>query len=184
MVKIETKQELQYMMQFHNIPYVTIKDGSHDMGKVTKDMKYEAGLYRYNKGYEYMAFDLACRQLTQDYDEILTWKEASKKVFTTRLLYGKWKEEKKPETGYIWKSDVEKCHLAMSKNDEGHLLLQGRFNDLRNFVAYANDHMRYCQERYYLEDAEVNKYIELAQRYGLSNADDDGYEWWRVGIVD
>ena len=47
MVKIETKQELQYMMQFHNIPYVTIKDGSHDMGKVTNDMKYEAGLYRY-----------------------------------------------------------------------------------------------------------------------------------------
>ena len=61
MVKIETKQELQYVMQFHNIPYVSIKDGNHDMGKVTKDMKYEAGWYRYNKGYEYMAFDLACR---------------------------------------------------------------------------------------------------------------------------
>lgn len=184
-MNIETKQELQYVMQFNNIPYVRIVDDGHNMGKVTKDMKYEPNeFWRYKKEYEYLAFDVARKQLSQDYDELQAWKEASKKVFVTRLLYGKWKEEKKPETGYCWKSDFEKCHIRVSKDVNGCLLLQGMANDLKNFRSYANDHMRYCQERYYLENEDVNRLIELSERYGLKNAGDDSYEWWRVGIVD
>ena len=184
-MNIETKQELQYIMQFNNIPYVNIEDHGHDMGKVTKDMKYEPSEFRrYKKEYEYLAFEVACKQLSQDYDELQAWKEASKKVFVTRLLYGTYKGEKKPSTGYCWKSDLEKCHIRVSKDVNGCLLLEGRFHDLKNFRSYANDHMRYCQERYYLESEDVNHYIELSDRYGLRNADDDSYEWWRVGIVD
>lgn len=183
-MKIETKQELQYVMQFHNIPYVRIVDDGHDMGKVTKDMKYEPGSWRYNKGYENLAFEQACKQLAKDYEELKTWREISQKVFITRLLSGTWKGEKKPVTGYCWTSDAEKCHLKMSKDVNGCLLLQGRVHDLNNFRSYANDHMRYVQDRYYLESADVNHNVELFDRYGLRNADDDGYEWWRVGIVD
>ena len=183
-MKIETKQELQYVMQFNNIPYVRIKDDGYDMGKVTKDMKYEGGSRIYKKEYEYLAFKVACRQLSADYDELQAWKDASKKVFTTRLLYGKRDGEKRPETGYCWTSDFEKCHIRVTKDESGCLLLQGRFNDLKNLRSYANDHMRYCQERYYLENEDVTHFIELSDRYGLRCADDDGYEWWRVGIVD
>ena len=183
-MKIETKDELKYVMQFLNIPFVEIVDRGHDMGKVTQEMKYESGSWKYNKGFEYLAFRKACEQIMEDYDEILTWKEISKKVFTTRLLSGEWEKEKNPVSGYCWKSDAEKCHIKMSNDDEGNLLLQGRINDLDNFVSYANDHMRYVRDRYYLENEDVLRYIKLFKRYGLKNADDDGYEWWRIGIVD
>ena len=172
------------MMQFLSIPYVCIIDGGKNMGKVTQEMKYEPGFYSYKSGYVGLAFDIACKTLMQDYERLHEWKEASKKTYVTRLLYGTYKGEKKAETGYCWKNDFEKCHIAVSKDVNGCLLLDGRVNDLKNFRSYANDHMKYCQEGYYLESADVNGLIELSDRYGLKNAGDDGYEWWRVGIVD
>ncbi len=183
-IKIETKEELRYMMQFLGIPYVRIMDGGNDMGKVTRDMKYEPGFYRYKSGYVGLAFDIASRRLSQDYELLQEWKEESKKTYITRLLYGTYKGEKKAETGYCWKSDFEKCHIAVSKDVNGCLLLQGRVNDLKNFCSYANDHMKYCQEGYYLESVDVNALIELSDRYGLKNAGDDDYDPYRIGIVD
>lgn len=183
-MKIETKEELKYIMQFHNIPFVNIVDDGHDMGKVTKEMKYVSGLWHYNAGFEHLAFTNAIKQVSEDYKEIETWKETSMKVFVTRLLYGEYSGEKRPVTGYCWESDVEECHIKMSKDENGNLLLHGRINDLENFKSYANDHMRYCRERYYFENKDLNHYIELFNRYGLKNANDDSYKWWRIGIVD
>ena len=183
-MKIETKEELKYMMDFLNIQYVRITDDGRDLGKVTNDMKYEGGARVYKKEYEYLAYKKACEHLSNDYEEIKVWREISKKVFVTRLLVGEWDKEKKPETWYCWTDDAEKCHIRMSKDENGKVLLQGRINDLKNFKSYANDHMIYVRIRYSLESEEVNHYIELFNRYGLRNADDDGYEWWRVGIVD
>lgn len=183
-MKIETKQELKYMMDFLNIQYVCITDNGKDLGKVTNSMKYKGGARVYKKEYEYLAYEKACEQLSQDYEEIKVWKEISKQVFVTRLLIGEWDKEKKPETWYTWESDVEKCHIVMSKDADGKVELKGRIHDLNNFISYANDHMRYVRSRYSLESERVNHYIKLFDRYGLQNPDDDSYEWWRVGIVD
>lgn len=181
---IESNDELKYLMAYHNIPYIKIKDGKHDMGKVTNKMQYEHGAYCYKTAFQYLSFEKACEQLSNDYEQVKVWKETAKKVFATRLLYGKRNEPKKVETSYVWKSDFEKCHILVGNDENGRLMLKGRINDLKNFLRYAKDHMTYCQESYYFEDEELNNAIELFDRYGLKLDDDESYEWWRVGIVD
>lgn len=184
-MKIQTKDELQYMMAYLNIPYVTITDEGHDMGKVTRDMKYEGGSrYQYRKGYEYRAFERACSALSADYELIQEWQKDCNKIFAARLLYGLYSGEKRIVNGYRWLSDIKKCNIHIEKDADGKLVFYGYINDLKNFCSYANDHMRYCQEGYYIENEDVNRYIELANRYGLRSETDANYEWWRVGIVD
>jgi hypothetical protein len=185
-MKIQTKEELQYMMAYLNIPYVTIiTEEGHKMGKVTRDMKYEGGTYyQYRKGYEHCAFERACSALSADYEGIQEWHKDCNKIFATRLLYGLYSGEKRLVDGYRWLSDIKKCNIHIEKDADGKLVFNGYINDLKNFCSYANDHMSYCQEGYYIENEDVNRYIELANRYGLRRETDADYEWWRVGIVD
>lgn len=155
-IKIENNQELKYVMDFYNIPFVPIKNGEKDMGKITKDMKYEAGSWRYNKGCEYMAFELAYSQIKN----VIELKENLNKPFKAIHVYHS--EEKT----WIY-PDVEggtPHHHVYPRTitHETESELEGTMDEV--FVKHykANNSLRYCNGCYYrFKDEKVSEMYYL-----------------------
>lgn len=155
-INIENNQELKYVMDFYNIPFVPIKDGNKDMGKITKDMKYEAGSWKYNKGYEYLAFNLAYEQIKS----IIELKERINKPFKAIEVYRKEYNE------YVYpdvKGGTPYHHVYPKKAvEETESELEGTMDEV--FVKHykANNSLRYCNGySYHFKDEKVNEMYYL-----------------------
>lgn len=150
-LKIETKQELKYVMDFYNIPFVPIHDGKKDMGKITREMKYEPGHWRYNSGYEYLGFGLAYEQIK----DIIALKENVRKPFKAILVYRV--EEQ------TWNyPDVEggiPCHHVYPKTvvRETENEIEGTMDEVFVTCFKSNNTMRYCNgHSYHFKDDKVS----------------------------
>lgn len=178
---IETKEELRYIMKFYGMREIRVINGGRCLGHITPNMEYKKSYTRsYRTGYEHLAFNDAINMLNADMADIEKYCKNKSTIYSTRLIYNG-NEVTEAERDYMWKSDIEKCHLTCKKDNEGKLVLSGRMGDLSDFLQYANDHYKYCNGTYYTFDNEdVNKGKTLIQNYGLPNE----YEWYHVGIVD
>lgn len=155
-LNIETKQELKYVMDFYNIPFVPIKDGKKNVGKITNDMKYEPGLYKYKKGYEYLAFELAFTQIK----EVIELKKNVNKPFKAIHVYHCDKQtwEYPDVEGGEPRHHVYPRTIAHETESE----LEGTMDEV--FVAHykANNTLRYCNDsRYYFKDEKVQAQYQL-----------------------
>lgn len=155
-LKIETNQELKYVMDFYNIPFVPIKEGNKDMGKITKGMKYEAGFWKYKKECEYMAFELAYKQVKN----IIELKKQINKPFKTIHVYCR-----KEQTWMYPDVDGEtpRHHVyprTITHEEESEL--EGTMDEV--FVKHykANNSLRYCNGySYHFKDEKVNEMYYL-----------------------
>lgn len=151
-LNIETKQELKYVMDFYNIPFVPIKEGKKDLGKITKDMEYKPGLYRYNKGYEYLAFELAFSQIK----DVIELKEQVNKPFKAIHVYRR--EEMTWEYPDVEGGESRHHVYPKTISHETEHELEGTMDEV--FVAHykANNKLRYCNgSSYHFKDEKVQE---------------------------
>lgn len=189
-MKITNKQELRYVMDFYNIPYVRIEYDNKDFGKVfrasTKYLSCERGGWVFKQNHDEQVIERAMFHINADADMFEEWNTISKQKFTTRLQYVEYEcgklVTKRNCTSYCWESDLTECNVEVNKNEDDSLSLTATIFELSNFLRYANDHMRYCSGcRYSYGDEEVNKWMKFCEKYGFT---DEKYKWWRIGIVD
>lgn len=163
-LKIETKEELKYVMDFYKIPFVPLSDGGWDLGTITKDMRYErpkGGGRRFRDGYEDMAFQLAFEQvkdvikLKQDIDTLVT---------VTRTRFHKHQEWMYPDhpgapaTHHVYPITV---------TEEDDTEMSGTLREIFDNTHYVNDRLRYCNGTWHgFKDKDLECQYRLFLRMG------------------
>ena len=181
---IETKQELKYVMDFYGLKKIPVINDNKRLGIINSNLCYERSEYwSYKSGYEHLAFADAIRKVNEDMENIKTWREKSKKIYETRLVYcGK---TKSIENGYCWTSDIKDSGVGVKKDADGYLVFFGNINSLRKFLSYAKNHWRYCYNSdYKYENAELCELMQLFSDYGIYAPYDSFSEYYHNSIVD
>lgn len=185
---IENKEELIYVMQFYSIGKVELTDGQKQLGHVTLtdgNLKYvRDGQWKYNK--DLYAFNRAMEQLNADMERIKDWRNIAAKKFSTLLIYkGNSGESFEKKKSYLYNNDIRDSKVTATEDDEKRLVIEGTIDQLRKFLSYANNHLRYCNGcSYKYSDEELNKWMKLFYRYGLYEKYDSFDEYYHGGIVD
>ena len=156
-MRIESKEELKYVMDYYDIPFVPIHKDNKNMGKVTKDMKYVGGAYVFNDGFKHLAFELAFEQVK----DILELKELIDKPFKATDIYHKEYDE--------WNyPDVEggepRHHVypRTAAKEEEHEIEGATMDEVFEKHYKANNSLRYCNGYYYkFKDEKVQKLYNL-----------------------
>lgn len=159
---------------------------NENLGKVLVDengnLSYEKGHCRYYTQPMY-AYEAAFTQLSKYEDKLLKWKEIVPMKFSTSLIYHNDDNEERKESlqKWSWKSDITDSGISI-KDD---LIIEGNINQLRKFLSYANNHMRYCHGCYYkYENEEIKEWMDVFRTFGLYEAYDSFAEYYHNAIVD
>lgn len=155
-IEIKTKEELKYVMDFYNIPFVPIRSDGKDMGKVTREMKYVAGSWKYNSGWEYLAFECAFEQIS----DVISLKEKINQPFeATDVLVRETMEYVYPDS----ENGTPRHHvypIRVTKRTEK--TVTGTMDEV--FVKHykANNSLRYCNGEWWeFKDKEVQEMYNL-----------------------
>lgn len=176
-LKVETKEELKYVMDFYKIPFVPIYANGKDLGKVTRDMIYEPGAWKFNPGWEFRAFQLACEQVK----EIIKLKEKVSEPFKATLVY------RVKEQTWMY-PDVEggiPCHHVYPKTivRETEEEVEGTMDEVFVKCYKSNNRLRYCNgSSYHFKDKDVDKMYNLWLR--IMPEDRSFHLYYGNGIVD
>lgn len=185
---IENKEELIYVMQFYAIGKVELTYEQKRLGHVTLtngNLKYvRDGYWRYNN--DLSAFNRAIQQLNADMEHIKDWRNIAAKKFSTLLIYkGNSGESFEKKKSYFYNSDIRDSKVTATEDDDKRLVVEGTIDQLRKFLSYANNHLRYCNGcSYKYSDEELNEWMELFDKYGLYEKYNSFDEYYHGGIVD
>ena len=210
--KVETKEELLYMMQFYGIKQVPVIETNpyyKDLGVIYinkgGELSYKKGNWSYT--YEQFAFGNAIRRFNEDLDKIKEWREIAKREFETDLAQKTEKGWKPEENGisavkaWVYLSDIkdsgvevvggkyynEESRYGMPMVDKGGdaLRVRGTLDKLRKFLSYAVNHLRYCNgETYVYTDEEVINWMKFFREYDLYAAYNSFDEYYHNATVD
>lgn len=176
---ITTKEELQYVMKFYDIPYVELtNEKNNDLGRLNQDLSYTPSYSRRFTDVRY-AIECAIDIVNTYYNKLKDIKNLLGKVYESRLIYCG--ETQSFEKNYVWNSDIKKTGIGMIKNNEGEIVLVGTAMQMSEFISYAKEHYMYCHgTTYKLANEELNKDIKFLKTFGV----DDNYDVYHIGIVD
>lgn len=166
-LKIQSKEELKYVMDFYQIPFVPLRKDGWDMGSITKDMKYEhprfGGRY-FLREYEYMAFELAYKQIL---DVISLKKKLDTEVTITQTSFNKHNVWEYPDT----EGGPSRHHVyPITVTDETDKELTGTLREIFNETHAANNSLRYCNGMWIgFKDKELEKMYRLFLRMDWNN---------------
>lgn len=194
-MKIRNKEELKYIMDYFGIVKIHLTTKCGDIINSKDGLEYNdyRALRRYSYDSRYMAFEDAIKQINADGEIFDKWKEIEDKIYTTKVLEVNtdWLTDEKEisvrryNDYYAKSADVKKCHLKVSKDEKGEMVLSGLATDLRNYIRYCNGHLKYCNglsARF--DNEELNDIVKFLRRYDITPKTGRCYEWWHVGIVD
>lgn len=210
---IETREELAYVMKFYGIKRVPVIETFpcyKNLGVIQINgdkLSYKGGSWKYNDGWEHLAYTNAIRKFNEDIDKIEKWREIAAKVFETGLLdvTSDYSRQGASETivkawccypSDLTDSGVEAIGgLVYNPNGRygmpaldlggGKLVLRGNINQLRKFLSYANNHYRYCNGcSYKYENEELKEWMDFFRSYDLYAAYDSFSEYYHNAIVD
>ena len=193
--KIETKDELIYVMQFYGVKQVPVREvgSKRNLGVVKLDggkLVYEGGDWKYNDNGIHLAYSNAIRKFNEDIDKIEKWREIAKQVFETPIaekVDKSWTNEHSVSEcrgGWMYESDIIDSGVELVK-DGSKFKVRGTLDQLRKFLSYAKNHLRYCNgETYVYTDEEVVSWMEFFRLYDLYKAYNSFSEYYHGGIVD
>lgn len=154
---IENNEELKYVMDYYDIPFVPIYEGNKDLGKITKELQYVSGLYKYQKGYEHLAFELAYEQVKEVIELQERLKQPLKTIQVFKKEYNEW--EYPDVEGGLPRHHVYPRTVVKREEKE----IEGATMDEVFEKHYkANRSYRYCNGySYYLKDEKIQKMYYL-----------------------
>lgn len=117
-----TKEELKYLFQFYEISAMPIYYENTYVGKITNELKYIKGEWKYMAKDEY-AIELAIEQV----DSFVKFKSELFKPFTTKVLniVKNWREGTERKTEYTYKGTMDEVFE--------------KFNQANRTLRYCND---------------------------------------------
>ena len=180
--KIETKEELKYVMDFYGIKQVPIREGGKNLGVVTANMEYKGGNWKYT--YEDTAFKKAITKINEDIDLIKKHTELSKKVWETHLIYRD-NGKDRIETNWFYKGDFQESGVTTYIKDEL-LVVKGTIDMMRYLKERTNHHYIYCNgTSIHFDNKELIATMEFFDNYGFYAPYDSFEEYIRMTpIVD
>lgn len=200
-MKIEKEQELVYMMRFLGIKAINLDDHCGKVILEGDELKYDKhGSRRY---YTHISFAIkaAMRELGDDVDSIREALKVKCSTFKVALME-KSKNGIEPVKAWPYLSDIKDSGIevvggkhfnpnkpyGMPFVDKGGdaLVVCGTIDQLRKFLNYANNHLRYINGSSYIyNDEKVERMLELFKKYDLFKPYDSFSEFYHgCSIVD
>lgn len=155
-----TKEELKYLMKFHEIEEMPVYYKGQNVGEVNQSLKYSKGKIRYMTNDEY-AIDLAVEQI----DDFIKFKKQLNEPFTSKVLY------------------IERSWNPYKVEVKKEYIYEGTMDEVFEKFYKANRTYRYCNDVYY-KFAEKN--VEyLYQLWNDSMTESRSFKlYYGNGIVD
>lgn len=166
MKRIESNTELKSIMDFYGIKQIPVKEGNKDLGVITSNMEYKPGSWKYNKGSEHIAFVRAICKVNEDMEKIEKWRELSKKMWKTHLIY-KSDNREEVQKNWFYTGDFKESGVTTSIED-GLLVITGTIDQMRYLDKRTNHHYIYCNgTSIHFDNEELKAAMKLFREYGF-----------------
>ena len=121
-----TKEELKYLMKFHEIEEMPVYYKGQNVGEVNQSLKYRHGRSGYLTRDE-DAIYLAIQQI----DDFVKFKKSLNEPFTAKVLY------------------IERKWNPYREEEKGEYIYEGTMDEVFEKFYNSNRHLRYCNDLYY-----------------------------------
>lgn len=199
-MKIERENELEYMMRFLGIKEINLENRCGKIILTSDKLEYDhSNSTRYYTN-DYFALKAAMNELGKDVEKIREFLKIKDNIFNAALMR-KENDGTKPVKLWVYLSDIKdsgveviagkhhnpETRFGMPMVDKGGdvLVLRGNINQLRKFLSYANNHLRYINGSCYVyENEELTEMMRIFKKYGLYESYDSFCEYYHNSIVD
>lgn len=182
-MKIENEKELVYMMRFLGIK--TINLDNHCGKIILQGNKLEYDMHDSLRYYTHISYAIkaAMAELGDDTDDIREALKVKCSTFKVALM-NKNKNGIVPVKNWLYMSDIKDSGIEVDSGSDA-LVVCGTIDQLRKFLSYANNHLRYINcSSYIYNDEKVDRMLELFKKYDLFKPYDSFSEYYHGGIVD